>query len=69
MGTAAFAALSVCPCPLFSHGHTSRAQLEKEQHNREASCHFKSGDPSNLPSIHSGPGFIHFLQSRLSKPS
>lgn len=57
------------PRSRFLRGHRSRAQLENEQHNREASCHFKSGDPSNLPSIHSGRGFIHFLQSRVSKPS
>lgn len=60
---------SVCPCSPFLCRHRSRAHPEKEQHNRVASCHFKRGDPSNLLSIHSGPGFIHFLQSRLSKPS
>lgn len=60
---------SECPCSLFLCRHKSRAQPENEQHDRAASCRFKSGDPSNLPSIHSGRGFIHFLQSRLSNPS
>lgn len=53
-------ALRVCPRSLFLRGHRSRAQPENEQHNREASCHFKSGDPSNLLSIHSGPRIYTF---------